>query len=406
MVKSDLASELSVAENEIGAETISRKVRVLIFVDRFLRGGIQTLLWNISEIIDRDRFDITFLSLDDGAGTYPMENDLRRKGYRVEKLEGIWLRSPIDYVRYYIALKRFFESHPPFDAVHMHSSSKNFPILQTAEQHGVPVRIAHSHNTDYQTDNVLKKKLGGLFSLGIKRYSTRWLACSTEAGQWMFGPSFNSSPKAHVMRNALPLERYRFSIDIRSKVREKLHFGDDKLVIINVARLSRQKNQAHLLSIFSKLVLLREDSVLLLVGEGELGSSLQQEARRLGIADKVKFLGFRDDVRDLLMAADVMVMPSFHEGLPYAAIEAQATGLPCVFSSSISPEAIILPCSSAISLDETLVKWASTVSRLPGSFDRSLAGGVLREHGFDLEQEVKKLESIYCESLSSTCGAR
>ena len=85
---------------------IKSKIRVLYFVDRFLQGGIQTLLWNIATSIDRDSFEIEFLCLDDGK-TYPMEQDLAGMGFKVTKLDGIWLDSPVSFLRYRKALDAF-----------------------------------------------------------------------------------------------------------------------------------------------------------------------------------------------------------------------------------------------------------------------------------------------------------
>ena len=95
---------------------IGSKIRVLYFVDRFLQGGIQTLLWNIATSIDRDSFEIEFLCLDDGK-TYPMEQDLADMGFKVTKLDGIWLDSPVSFLRYRKALDAFFRSSGHFDIV-------------------------------------------------------------------------------------------------------------------------------------------------------------------------------------------------------------------------------------------------------------------------------------------------
>ena len=379
-----------------------QRIRVLIFVDRFLRGGIQTLIWNMAERIDRKVFDVTFLSLDDGTPSYPMEEDLRGMGYKVDRLNGVWINGPVDYALYRSTLRGFFGSRPRFDVVHMHSSSKNYPLLQAAAKSGVPVRIAHSHSTDFQTRSLIKRGVGMAFSRKIKKYATYWFACSTEAGKWMFGPSFETSPKAHVMRNALPIDRYRFSDVVRSRVRSELGIRGNELVVVNVARLSPQKNQSFLLTVFERLLKLKEDCTLLLVGEGELRDELQEEAEELGISGKVRFLGFRSDVRDLLMASDIMAMTSYHEGLPYAAVEAQATGIPCVFPSTISPEALVLEECLTVSLDESPERWAEAIVECPRPHNRASAEEILCEHGFDIDHEVKSLEALYLRGVSAS----
>ena len=135
-----------------------------------------------------------------------------------------------------------------------------------------------------------------------------------------------------TLRNAIDLDRFGYRPVVRAKLRAEYGLND-KLVVGCVARLMAQKNHTRLLDIFAALKKVRPDSCLLLVGEGELRAELEAKAARLGIAQDVKFLGVQSDTSVWYQAMDVFVMPSLFEGLPVVGMEAQASGLPCVFST-------------------------------------------------------------------------
>lgn len=158
----------------------TQKIRVLYFVDHFLHGGIQTLLWNIANEIDCSKFEVEFLTLDDDK-TYPMECDLEQMGYPVHVLNGTWLSSPIDFARERHLLQKFYSENEPYDIVHMHSTSKNFLVLKEAESHGVNVRIAHSHSTGYMTQDKVKVFVGNLLKSRLEHYANYHFACSVAA---------------------------------------------------------------------------------------------------------------------------------------------------------------------------------------------------------------------------------
>lgn len=370
-----------------------------MFVDRLLRGGIQTLLLNIVEHIDRDRFDVEFLTLDDGKN-YPLEQQLNDLGFHVHRLEGIWIKSPLSYRSYDRELDRFYCEHGPYDVVHMHSSSKNYPILRLAERHGIAVRIAHSHNTGFRTKSLMKVALGNLMMAEINRYATLRFACSHEAGRWMFGPSFPDEPDEEIIHNALEPNRFTFSPQIREEMRDELGL-DRQLCILNVARLEPEKNQARLISIMGELVKDDVPAMLLVVGQGTLDQELTAQVRDLDLEDHVRFLGFRDDVTRIMQAADVFAMTSFHEGLPCVAVEAQAAGLPCLFSDAISPDVLILPQSKLLALSAPDAVWARAILSMVASGDRHDTGVELRRAGYDITEEVKRLENIYLKALNS-----
>ena len=109
-------------------------------------------------------------------------------------------------------------------------------------------------------------------------------------------------------------------------------------MIGHVGRLSYQKNHKFLIHIFSEFIKQYNDAVLLLVGVGEKEEELKKQVVDIGLEQKVKFLGNRNDVNELYQAMDIFVMPSFFEGVPVVGVEAQFADLPCVFSDKVPKE--------------------------------------------------------------------
>ena len=201
------------------------------------------------------------------------------------------------------------------------------------------MRIAHAHNTRLPKDAKLPIKW--FCKQFIPGAATDYWACGREAGIYYFGQSAWDA-RGVTLRNAIDLDRFGYRPQVRAKLRAEYGLND-KLVVGCVARLMAQKNHTRLLDIFAALKKVRPDSCLLLVGEGELRAELEAKAARLGIAQDVKFLGVQSDTSVWYQAMDVFVMPSLFEGLPVVGMEAQASGLPCVFSTGVTEEVLLRP---------------------------------------------------------------
>lgn len=372
---------------------MKQKTKVLLFVDRLRVGGIQTLLVNLLEHFDLDRLQVDFLVLDDGIH-YELEDKVQALGAALYKLDGAWIYKPQDYLTYRKKVKAFFAAHHDYNAVHLHSSSKNFFVLYYAKKYGIPIRIAHSHNTGFQSKSKAQILLGNVLKGPLKRSANYYFACSVYAGEWLFGRKAVESGRVHVMPNGIDLDKFQYSHTVRSTVRKELGV-EGKIVIGNVGRFTPQKNHSVLIDIFAEIHRKNPDTVLLLAGIGELMEETQAKATSLGLEDCVQFLGFRTDVMNLTQAMDVFLMPSLYEGFPVTGIEAQAVGLPCVFSDTITREARLIDQVAYISLDAPLSQWAEKTLSLAGSCDRNSCGQVLKERGFDINDIARFLEEFY-----------
>mgnify|MGYP004501953721 FL=1 len=276
----------------------------------------------------------------------------------------------------------------------MHSSSKNYLILKYAQKYAISIRIAHSHNTGFQTHNVVKICVGNIMKERLMFYATNYLACSKIAGDWLFGKKAVETGKVKIIKNGIDIDRYRYNPIMREKKRKEIGVTDN-IVIGNVGRFVTQKNHTFLIEIFAEVKKKESKAVLLLAGIGDLMEPMKEKAKELGLDDSVIFLGFRTDVNELIQAMDLFLMPSLYEGFPVTAVEAQASGLPCILSDSITKEAALIEETVYIDLKKPSEYWAKHVVEKIGKSNRENSYKTLKAKGFDIKDMVISLENIY-----------
>lgn len=166
--------------------------------------------------------------------------------------------------------------------------------------------------------------------------------------------------------------------------------------MINIGRLCAQKNQTFLLDVMKVLKDAKYDCILLLVGEGEMLSDLQEKTERFHLTNRVVFYGTSSNVEDLLSAGDVFVFPSIFEGFGIAALEAQAEGLPVICSEHVPHEAFLTEHIQAVPLNKGAEKWAETVMNVFEHYDRGgNSAEIVKSKGYDIKKTAKKIETKY-----------
>ena len=176
--------------------------------------------------------------------------------------------------------------------------------------------------------------------------------------------------------------------------------ADEFYNIINIGRFNSQKNQLFLLDIFAEILKNHRGFQLFLVGQGELENRLKEKVKKLNLEKNVRFLGLRNDVPELLQAMDVFLFPSLFEGLPVSLVEAQATGIQCVISDGVPAESILVKENvKVISLNENAEQWANKIFEIK-NFERKDVSDIIKEKGYDIKENAKKLEEKYRELLT------
>ena len=366
-------------------------VKVLYFVDRMLRGGIQSLVIDWVSRFDKQKIHVDFLLLDDG-NKYELEDKLKELGCNVYKLKGIWIRNPFDYIKYAKAMNNFFKNHHDYKVVHMHSSSKNYMVLKYAKKYGIPIRIAHAHALDFQTNSKIKKIFGNILKPKLKKYSTNFFACSELAGKWLFGKNVIMSNKFEIINNGIDLEKFKYDKLVRKKIRDELNIKEGDILLGHVGRFTKVKNHEFLVDLFYKVHKLDSRYKLILIGTGPLEESIKEKVAKLGINESVFFMGYKENTNEYFQAIDVFLLPSLYEGLGIVLIEAQASGLTCIATKYTIPKLVKINENFYFeSLD--LECWKKRILNL--KLKRIISTKNIKDNGFDIVDVTSKLSNFY-----------
>lgn len=258
-------------------------------------------------------------------------------------------------------LERLFREHH-FDILHFHVNSLSYLTPVTvALRHGCKV-IVHSHNSTI--NNIRQKVMHAVNKRRLQSKEIRRIAVSGLAGEWMFGKDYV------VLHNDIDTDRFVFSAEARATVRGELGIADGTFVVGTVGRFSAQKNPGGIVDIFAAVLKRDPAARLLWVGEGELRQQIEQRLREEDMSHAVIMTGARTDVERLLQAMDVFILPSVYEGYPIALIEAQAAGLPCFCSETVTNEAGLNGLCTFLPLDQPEL-WADSILDADISRDRS-----------------------------------
>lgn len=169
-------------------------------------------------------------------------------------------------------------------------------------------------------------------------------------------------------------------------------------MIGHIGAFNYQKNHEFLLDIFEKIHQKNFSAILLLIGGAVDDDSFlkraQEKVKIRHLEDVVHFLGVRNDVPDLLQIMDCFVLPSHFEGLPLVGIEAQAAGLPCFFSDTITREVGLTELAHFIPLENNPSQWADFILRVDPS-KRKEENHKVALAGYDITVAIKKIETLY-----------
>lgn len=347
-------------------------------------GGIESLLSQVSKRIDRDKFQYDFIAM--GYGDY--QEVIQKMGSR------IFVLSPEDSILKF--RKQFINIiKKNYDIVHFHKNSlaNYLPILWTKLYSKKSKIILHSHNT---APSVNDRKIELLHSINKKLFNDipdYKIGCSIKAAEYMF----NSKDNFRVIHNGIDTKKFTFSLENRYKIRKELGISQDDLIIGNIGRFSKQKNHKRLVQIFYELHKIKHNSKLLLIGEGELEEEIRSLSKKYNLQDDIKFLGHKDNVNEYLSAIDIVLMPSFYEGLSIASVEAQCSGSTLFLSDTISHESAITNNVYFFSLNTSNYKIANYILQNYTQLNerKKLLQAEIVKKTYDINTTVKELSNIY-----------
>ena len=358
-------------------------IRILQIVPNMQSGGLETLIMNIYRNINREHIQFDFLVHYKEKKFF--DDEIESLGGKIYRFS---LRDDNNILKYIYQLNKFYKAHKEYKVIHCHMSSIGFINFFIAKFNGIKFRIAHSHNNS--TDKTLKGKIKNLLIRPYKFISTLNFACSNSAGKFLFG-----NKKFEVVPNAIDIELFKYNIEKRNKVRNALKIGSDTFVVGHVGRFNVQKNHKFIIEIFREIKNNNDNSILILVGSGELENNIKELVKKYKLEDSVIFMGNRADVYELYQCFDCFLFPSLFEGLGITLIEAQISGLKCYTSKDVvAKEAKITDNIEYIDLSLTANEWATKILA-NSSYERIEHSKAAIDNGFDIKMLGKKMENLY-----------
>lgn len=358
-------------------------IRVLHVLGGLERGGAETMVLNLYRAIDRRRIQFDFIiHTAEHQAYYDEIIELGGKIYSFPAFNG---KNAFQLKKIW---NTFFSEHPEYKILHSHVRSYASLYLPIAKKYGVKT-IIHSHSTSNGKGiaSIVKRAL----QYPLRYQADYLMACSNEAGRWLFGEKACKKSNYFFIPNAIDTEKYRFVPEISEECRKE--FGlQGRFVVGHVGRFHEAKNHMFLLDVFADVAEQRSDAALLLVGDGELRSAIERKICELKIEDRVVMVGSRKDVARLMSAMDLFVFPSVWEGLPVTVIEAQAAGLHSLISDRITKDVDVSELVERLPVGDAK-HWAARILDMDSC--RVDVTNKINRAGFDVKDTATKMIAFY-----------
>lgn len=354
-------------------------------------GGIENLFYNLlKEKIENCHFD--FLAFGDGCA---YENYFLSLGYNVYHMP----TRKSSLFKFNGNVKRFLLEHNDYDYIWYNTASTSMYQFQYYGKKFTHAKIiTHSHGTSIDRNNGMllfffNKVLEIINRRKVVENTDLFFCCSFAAGKALYGDKYKN--QLILIKNGIDVVKYKFNdLDRRDKRRE-LGIKEDAMVVALIGRLSPQKNPLKAIKIYEEYLKKEHNSILLIVGDGELKNEVEKAVFERGLSANVKMLGFRKDISELMSCSDILLMPSLFEGLPITAIEAECNGLNCFLSDTITKETQIIEECTFIPLTASDTAWAEkVVNKSKRSTDRIECYKKVYENNYSIDQTRNEIERI------------
>ena len=356
-------------------------IKVLyVYGDTLRLGGIEQVMLSYFRGMDRNIVHIDFALQGNEEGIY--DKEILNAGSQVFHLPKPG-KHPICF---HAELVRLIKKGG-YRIVHGHCDAMNCRIMRIAKFSGVPVRIAHSHNTEHILKSPTRHWFYERCRRQVGRYATERWACSDAAGKWLFG-----SYPYQVIPNAIDLDKFAFSPEKRDALRSRFGISGDEIVLGHVGRFHAQKNHAFLVDLLAELTRNGGRYRMLLVGSGDMMESIQDMAIVRGVRDRIIFAGGVKEPEDYYNAMDLFLLPSLFEGYPLVLPEAEANGLRCLVSDRVTHEYGVEDRVRFLPLEKTA--WQREIETYP-SLERRDVREELRRSGLEIRDVVQAVQREY-----------
>jgi glycosyltransferase involved in cell wall biosynthesis len=365
-----------------------KKIKILECIRQGQIGGGESHLLSVVENLDRNRFDPIVLSFTDG----PMIKRLREM--RIDT-KVIYTEKPFDITKWRKIRNLLKDSQ--VDLVHAHGTRAGSNIMWAAKSLNIPV-IYTIHGWSFHSDQ--HPFVRSMRILGEKYLTSRAdVNISVSASNKQSGVDHLGRFEALVINNGI--DRKKFSPGNLSKnIRQELGIDANALLVLFLARFTAHKQPLILLNAFREALKLVSDLHLLMVGDGDQKQEALEWVKLWGLEDKITFQPFRQDVPDILAAADIFVLPSLWEGLPIGLLEAMAMGKAVIATNVDGTKEVVRDQVNGLLIEAGNIP-ALTKAMIRLAMDQSLRLAFSQkaletiQQQFDAVNMTRKIEDVY-----------
>ncbi len=358
--------------------------KLLCIVGNMNAGGAETFLMKMYRKFDKSKYQMDFCVASIQEGFYEKEIlDLGGKIYRITPK----IKNPI---KNFLDIKNIVKNNDYKYVLRVSQHSLSTLELLAARLGGAKKIAFRSSNTN-PGNSKLSLLIHYVFRPFANLITNVKIAPSTEAALFMFGKRVVKNKKFYLLNNGLEIKDYEYSEENRKKIRKELGLKNEFL-IGHIGRFSKQKNHKFLLDIFKEFLKKNSNSLLLLIGIGELENEIKDYAKELNIYNKIIFYGPSNKTSQIYSAIDYLVFPSLYEGMPNVVIEAQASGLECLVSDTITKECNLTNKVKFKSLQDSPKEWSKEI-KLEKS-NRSDVVKFLYDNHYNIDDVVLTFEKI------------
>lgn len=351
-------------------------LKICLVVNEIKYGGVEKVIENYCADFNCEEYDFTIITPNTSSKKHMQY--FRDCGFEVEEIP----HKKDDLIGNICCLYRSIK-RGNFDVIHSHMSYANFYVLLIGKLLGVRVRINHYHNVF----NVKGLKSWGIIFCNklCDYFSTLNIFCSDAVKEY-FGKTLH---KSLVLYNIVKLDEFQFNENYRERIRERYNISKSDVVIGNIGRFTKQKNQIFILEIFLKMQEKNNNLKLMLCGDGEDRNIIEKFIGENELSENVILVGNTSEVYKMYSAMDVFLFPSIFEGLGLTFLEAQLNGLPCVGSDILPKEVIVSENVKLLNLQENKKVWCNTISDLMRNRENNIIASKINrynynEHHFDM----------------------
>lgn len=355
--------------------------RVLFIIPTLTQtNGVASFIINYIDKMTLDNFkvDVLYNNLRPSQKHIDFFN---KNGINIYKLSYV---HDVGLKKYCKEIKNFFKENNDYDLVYSNIGYQTYFFYKEAKKYTIRNWAIHAHATN-SSDNKIKNLIGGLLQREVNRVCKYKFACSELAGRAIF-----KRKKFTVINNAIDYKKYSFSHTYRKKIRDDLNIKNNEKIIGFVGRFVPQKNIFFFINLIK---MLPNEYRVIMIGNGIQKEEFLNVINLENLNDRFILINEISNVNEYYSAFDYFVLPSLFEGLPVVGVEAQANGLPCLFSDTISDECKI--SDNTVYLDKDNIGiWIENINKMERNDKLNL------NNDFDIEVQAKRFKQTLSDIIN------